>query len=333
MGSANGHWAHYTPSLNGFSYRFAVRSDDARLGSYAETLLAGLRGEGPVEHWYSLTRSAGASGVSSASAGSGAFLVDVDVDGQPGVLARRVGDALAWVLWHANQAAADAGRDHLLFHAGGVCAANGSGEGLGILMPAGSGSGKSTLTAGLVRAGLSYLSDELIALELDPESTVTGGRLLPYPKPITVKPGSFDVLRDLEPKGVGVGVGMGVDDGTSDDEGWVGEEWLLPVGEAVGRPVAAPSVPGVVVVPRYQAGAKTELTPLSETEAFVALALNAVNFKQHGAKGAHALGDLVSRCDCMALAMSDLDEACTLVLDAVADASVGRAPLGAGRAR
>ena len=325
MGSADRHWAHHTPSLNGLSYRFAVRSDDARLGSYAETLLAGLRGAGPVEHWYSLMRSGGSSG----SARSGGFTVDVFIDGEPGVQGRRAADALAWVVWHANQAAADAGRDHLLFHAGGVCASNGSGEGLGVLMPAGSGSGKSTLTAGLVRAGLPYLSDELIALELEPESMATGGRLLPYAKPITLKRGSFDVLRDVEPRGVG----MGVDDGMSDDEWWDGEEWLLPVGEEVGRPVAAPSVPGVVVVPRYQAGATTGLTPLSETEAFVALAVNAVNFQQHGANGARALGDLVSRCVCVALTMSDLDEACALVLDVVAGASAGRVQLGAARAR
>jgi len=289
--------------------------------------LAGLRGEGPVEHWYSLTRSAG----SSASAGSGVFMVDVDIDGERGTQARRPGDALAWVVWHANQAAANAGSDHLLFHAAGVCAENGSGGGLGVIMPAGSGSGKSTLTAGLVRAGVSYLSDELIALELEPESTATGGRLLPYAKPITVKPGSFDALRDLEPRGIGVGIG--VEDGMSADEWWDGEEWLLPVGEEVGRSVAASCLPGVVVVPQYQANATTELTPLSETEAFVALAVNAVNFKQHGANGARALGDLVSRCVCVALTMSDLDEACALVLDVVARASAGRAVRGAGRAR
>jgi hypothetical protein len=329
--SADRHWAHHTPSLNGFSYRFALRSDDARLGSYADALLAGLRGEGPVEHWYSLTRSARASGGSSTSAGSGAFMVDVGVDGEPGVQACRPGDAVAWVVWHANQAAADAGRDHLLFHAGGVCAGNGSGGGLGVLMPAGSGSGKSTLTAGLVRAGLSYLSDELIALELEPESTASTCRLLPYAKPITVKPGSFDVLRDVEPRGVGVE--DGVEDGATDEQWWVGEEWLLPVGVEVRRPVATPCPPGVVVVPRYQAGTTTELTPLSETEAFVALAVNAVNFKQHGANGARALGDLVSHCVCVALTMSDLDEACALVLDVVAGASAARASMEAGCAR
>jgi hypothetical protein len=324
VGAADRRWAHRTPSLNGLSYRFAVRSDDARLGAYAERVLSGLRGEGPVEHWYSLTRSGSGSG-SGSDSGSG-MAVDVAVDGAAGVQARRPADALAWVVWHANQAAAESGREHLLFHAAGVGVGAGGGV-CGVLMPGASGSGKSTLSAGLVRAGLSYLSDELVALSLDP----AGGRLLPYAKPITVKPGSFGVLRAMGP---GSAARHGGEDGAGTDELWAGEEWLLPVGAEVGRPVAPPCAPGFVVVPRYESGATTELRPLSETEAFVALSVNAVNFRQHGEAGVRALGDLVARCECAALTMSDLDEACGLVLDFVgAAAPTAPTPDGAGRAR
>jgi hypothetical protein len=316
VGSTDRHWAHQTPSLNGLSYRFAVRSDDARLGTYAERVLSGLRGEGPVDHWYSLTRASGS---------APAVAVDVAVDGRGGVQARRPADALAWIVWHANKAAADAGREHLLFHAGGVCAGDGA---VGVLMPGASGAGKSTLTAGLVRAGLSYLSDELVALSLDP----AGGRLLPYAKPITVKPGSFGVLRAVGPGCERAGDSDGDAEGA--DELWFGEEWLLPVGDDVGRPVAAPCVPGLVVLPRYEPGVPTGLTPLSETEAFVALAVNAVNFRQHGEAGVRALGDLVAQCECFALTISDLDEACDLVRCAAAGGTVaGAAAKGAGRAR
>ena len=87
-----------------------------------------------------------------------------------------------------NRAAADAGADNLLFHSGAVEA-----DGTGVLLPGASGSGKSTLTAGLVRAGLGYLTDELAALHM------TSGKLVPYPKPITVKPGSFAALADIGP--------------------------------------------------------------------------------------------------------------------------------------
>ena len=45
----------------------------------------------------------------------------------------------------------------------------------------------------------------------------------------------------------------------------------------------------------------------------MALAVNAVNFAEHGTDGARALGDLVQRCECMTLTMSDLDEAVEVV--------------------
>jgi HprK-related kinase A len=294
------HWAHHTPSLNGLSYRFAVRTDDERLGRHLDSLLAGLRAPGPVDHWYSVT-----------AAVDGGY--DVTRDDEPVALAQHPGDAAGWLVWDVNRLTAEAGGAHLLFHAAGVAAG-----GTGMVLPGPSGSGKSTLCAGLARAGLSYLSDELVALELDT------GRLLPYAKPITIKAGSFAALRALGPP---AGSGSGDAEAWAGDE-WAGEERLLPVGGAavaVGRPCE----PGFIVVPRYEKGAPTRLAPLSATEAFVALAVNAVNFKAHGTVGTDALGALVARCECVALTMSDLGEACRLVEDLVGR---GAAERGAGRA-
>ena len=124
----------------------------------------------PVEHWYSLTASA-----------DGTF--DVVRGGEPVAHAQRPSDAAGCLVWDVNRQAALAGRSHLLFHAAGL-----QRDGVGVLVPGASGAGKSTLAAGLVRAGFAYLSDELIALEID------GGRLLPYAKPIALKPGSTDAL-------------------------------------------------------------------------------------------------------------------------------------------
>ncbi len=168
-------WAHRTPNLNGLSYRFSVRADDRRLGHLVDVVLAGLReaGEGPpAEHCYSLTASEGAAGT-----------VDVTRDGEVVARGQRNGDAVGWVVWDVNRAAAEASGDYLLFHAGALEAG-----GTGVLVPGASGSGKSTLVAGLARAGLGYLTDELAALDM------ASGELLPYPKPITVKPGSFTAL-------------------------------------------------------------------------------------------------------------------------------------------
>ena len=126
---------------------------DERLGRQVDALLAGLRDPvetAPVEHWYSLT----------AADGGPAGTVDVRRDGEELAHGQQPGDAMGWVVWDVNRAAAEAGGDHLLFHAGGIEA-----DGTGVLLPGASGSGKSTLVAGLVRGGLGYLTDELVALE------------------------------------------------------------------------------------------------------------------------------------------------------------------------
>jgi hypothetical protein len=208
------------------------------------------------------------------------------------------GVAVGWLVWDVNRLAAELSGEHLLFHSGGLEA-----SGVGILVPAASGSGKSTLTAGLVRAGLGYLSDELVALDLDLHPAGSGpGRLLPYPKPITVKPGSFGVLADMAPEML---------DGDGDGE------WLVPVGDGTGRRVGGACEPGFVIVPRYDPSAETALVRLSETEAFFTLALHAVNLLAHGPAGSEALGRLAAECACYALAFSDLGAACELVLDVV----------------
>jgi hypothetical protein len=282
--SAERRWPYRSDGLRGLSFRFGVCCDDVRLGARVDEVLAGLRepdGE-PVDHWYSLTATA-------------AFACTFDVRRDDEVLARdqRAGDALGWIVWDVNRSAAAASGAHLLFHAGALEA-----DGSGVLLPGTSGSGKSTLTAGLVtRAGMGYLTDELAALDL------TGDRLLTYAKPITLKQGSFDVVPELHPdRRAGPGAAP-----------WAGEEWQVPVGgtgaERIGR--ACPL--RWVIVPRYGPDGPTALTPLSDTEAFLTLALHAVNLLPHGAAGSAALGRMVADASCYALAMSDLDEACALV--------------------
>lgn len=303
MGIERG-WAHRTPALCALSSTFVVCTDDPWLGRQVDEILAGLRGpvaDAPVEHCYTLTASD-----PPAPAGS----VDVARDGEE--LARGLpwGDALGWVVWEVNREAARAGGEHLLFHAGAVEV-----DGVGVLLPGASGSGKSTLVAGLVRHGFGYLTDELVAVHMG------NGRLLPYPKPITVKPGSFRVLGAMDPD-----VGP-----TSGRQPWAGHEWQVAVGDAVGRPIGAACTPGVVVLPHYDAEVETALTPLSDTDAFFALALHAVNLMAHGSDGTRVLGQLAKGCRCFSLTMSDLDEACRLLMAVVSTSAAGvPAVLGGG---
>jgi hypothetical protein len=283
--------AHCTPNLRALSYHFAVCCDDKALGLRIEELLSALcdaeeeaDAASHAPHRYSLT-----------SVASGTL--DVARDGELVRAGITRADAVGWLVWDVNRAAAEASMQHLLFHAGGLEA-----TGRGVLVPGSSGSGKSTLTAGLARAGLGYLSDELLAFEL------ATGRLLPYPKPITLKAGSFAALPELAP---------------ADDLFCSGDqparEWQVPVGAGTAHRVGVPCEPAFVVVPSYDPGVATTLSPLSETEAFFSLALHAVNLIPHQTSGTEALGRIAAHCECFRLNVSDLEEACRLVVDLVVE--------------
>ncbi len=66
-------------------------------------------------------------------------------------------------------------------------------DGEGIVLCGPSGSGKSTLTAGLVSAGHGYLADDLAAI------SAPDGMIVPWPAPMSLKPGSFDVIAPHRP--------------------------------------------------------------------------------------------------------------------------------------
>ena len=313
-------WLYRSAGLRGLSFRFGVRCDDEHLGAQIDAMLAGLRqpDSAPVEHWYSVTTTTTTTTTAdddAAGGEDGARTFDVRRDDEALAHDQRAGDALGWIVWDVNRSAAASGGAHLLFHAGALEV-----DGAGMLLPGTSGSGKSTLTAGLVtRAGLGYLTDELSALDL------SSGLLLPYAKPITLKQGSFGVMPELHPdRRAGPGAAP-----------WAAEEWQVAVGGPGGGRLGGPCPLRWVVVPRYVPGAPTALTPLSDTEAFLTLALHAVNLLSHGAAGSAALGRMVADASCYTLTVSDLDEACALVRDLVAttgEASVSQ-PDGAGHVR
>lgn len=76
-----------------------------------------------------------------------------------------------------------------LMHGGAV-----SRSGKAVALCAPSGSGKSTLTAALTATGFGYLADDLIAVSA-PE-----GKIVPWPLPISLKPGSFDAIASHRPE-------------------------------------------------------------------------------------------------------------------------------------
>lgn len=270
-----------SPAFSGLSFRFAIRCTDFCAGHFLESILSPLRAPSEPEHWYSLV-------------GLPDGRVDLLRDDTTIARLSDTRSAVAWLLWDLNRSVVESTSEHMLFHAGGVEA-----RGRGVLLPAPAGSGKTTLVAALVRAGLGYLSDEVVAL------STTDQELLPYPKAMAVKQGSFDALAYLEPF---------VDPRFA---GLSGDQWhLLPAQVREGA-VARACEPRFVVVPRYVPDVPATLTPMPAADAFLALVTSAVNLDRHGSRGARLLADLVEHCECYRLELSDLEDACRLMLTLV----------------
>lgn len=84
--------------------------------------------------------------------------------------------AAATVVWHLNTIATRTS-PHLILHAAAVAAPGGG----VVVLAGGSGAGKSTLAAACLAAGLQYLTDELVAIDLE------AGLIVPYPKPLSLE--------------------------------------------------------------------------------------------------------------------------------------------------
>jgi hypothetical protein len=278
-----------TSAFGALSFRFVIHCSDLSLARYVGSLLSSLAVEpstaGTDAHLYALTRLPGGGVDLSRNETRIAQLPDAM-------------SAVGWLLWDLNQEAVRSTSDRLLFHAGGVQ----SGD-FGVLLPAPSGSGKSTLVTALVQAGCGYLSDELVAFSL------LTGQLLPYPKPVTLKPGSFPFFEALRPPGA------------PGSDGQEPGKWLVRPDDIRSGSVGHACNPRLVVTPRYVAGAPTRLRRLPPDEAFLALALNTVNLERLGARGARLLGNLVEVCASYELVMSDPEAATGLVFELLGQTS------------
>jgi len=200
-----------------------------------------------------------------------------------------VGGRIADLLAHFDRALNGAAvehlqKSHLLVHAGGVAYAD-----QGLLLPAASGAGKTTLVAALLTAGFQYLTDEVAVLQ--PGT----GRLLPFPKSLSITPGGRRALRPLYPDLASRVVRGRIDGETV----W----FLVPSSQAWPN---APVPVRHVVLPRYVPRAKTELIPLARTEALAALLAQMGPLAPHGASRFRCLVDMLTRADCHTLTVGAL---------------------------
>ena len=125
---------------------------------------------------------------SGGSPAEGPDLFDSSVDGEVLAEAMSLGDQEFRITRLLNDRKLDAEPEQLHLHSAAVAK-----DGRAVLLAGRSGLGKSSLTAALVRGGWEYLTDEMVGL------SVPDGRVTPYPRPLTLRAGTWASFPELGP--------------------------------------------------------------------------------------------------------------------------------------
>ncbi len=197
--------------------------------------------------------------------------------------------ALPMLEWGMNWCITAYGHHQLVIHAAAVAR-----NGRAAILPAPPGSGKSTLCAGLVSRGWRLLSDELTLVNLD------SGQLHALARPVNLKNASIQIMRDYAPQAQFSPI---VNDTTK------GAVSLMQAPEASVERAHETVQPAWIVLPRYVAGASAQLTPMTQGDAFLSLADNAMNYHILGELGFRAIGTLTDRCAAYRFEYGLLDDA------------------------
>jgi HprK-related kinase A len=166
--------------------------------------------------------------------------------------------------------------------------------GYAVILPAPPGSGKSTLCAALVSRGWRLLSDELTLVR------VGDGRLIPLPRPISLKNASIDIMQRFQPDIV-------MSPAVSDTVKGTVAHVKAPADSVVRSQEAA--APGWVIFPQYLAGAATTLEPMPKSRGFMQVAESCFNYSLLGRNGFDTLAQVIQASDCYRFTYSVLEEA------------------------
>ncbi|MBE7526603.1 MAG: HprK-related kinase A [Burkholderiales bacterium] len=218
-----------------------------------------------------------------------AQLIQFEVDGRSPFPPVPAEQALATLEWGINLAIAMRINHLLLFHSAAV-----ERNGHVLLLPAWPGSGKTTLCTALIHRGYRLFSDEFGLM--DPQS----GNFFPLPRLMPLKNQSIKVIRDYLPEAV---LGPEIP-GTL--KGTVAH--VRPPQESIERSDESAKARWIVF-PKWSANASLQLEPLPQSEAFLLLASNAVNYEVLGETAFDAVTSLVRNCECRKLVYSGFDSA------------------------
>ena len=193
-------------------------------------------------------------------------------------------------VWEVNRLVRSTSTAHLLVHGAVVEIA-----GRGVVLCGASGSGKSTLSLALVERGAGYLSDEIAAID------AASMRVTAYPKPITLRPDSWEFVASMFPR-------CG-----SEVAGFMRDLWFLV------PPVAVEHVDvSLIVLPNQLVGMNTELAPVGRDMALVALCENTHSMRELGVDAFRRLAAVARQCPAIQGSVRDLPGACDAIEAAVA---------------
>jgi HprK-related kinase A len=171
-------------------------------------------------------------------------------------------------------------------------------QGRALLLPGPSGVGKSTLCAALIARGWRLLSDEVAMVR------PRDGLLQPYPRPISLKNESIEMIARMAPDAHFSRRFDGTTKGTV--------AFMRAPQQAIDR-ADLPARPQVVVFPRYAAQAPIEVASLEKGQAFMRLVDHSSNYLTLLETGFDTLASLVEACDHYALSYGALDRAVSLI--------------------
>lgn len=285
-------WGHVTGRFRALGHDFGVRTTNPDLGRYIAHVFSAFTCPGRPSIWYEISEGSGPRERPNTTTYTVSFGSEE--------LTRTVRPtmALGILLWHVNQETVRRSQHMTLVHASAA-----AGGGVAGIFPAPMESGKTTLVAGLVRAGLRYLTDEAAAIDRERFEVV------PFPKALSVDQGSWGALDDLRPT---------VSDAVAP---FVRDQWQVVPEDIRPGAVAPPTPVRIVVFPRYQAGATTALEPVRRVEALRLLADSTFHFAEQGRRNFETLVEVARRSDCYRLTVGDLGVACRLVLGLFDDLS------------
>lgn len=274
-----------TASFVALGHVFRILTTDRDVGAYLDHIYSGLAAPGSpsmetTTYWVVTTDDE-------------PWPYSLHVDG------RQIGSGsssyiLDYLFWHVNRQAIERSDDLVLLHAAGV-----ERNGVCIVLPAPMECGKTTLAAGLVRHGFSYLTDEAVAI--DPSDLT----VRPFAKPLSVDPGSWEVLADLEP---------------TDHEAIRSlrpNQWQIPVTSIAPDALAQPRRPRLVISPVYRGGSTTEIQPVRRAEMLLTLMDLTFNFREQPTRNMDVLRSVLVGTDCYRMTVGDLEAACQAIIDLV----------------